>query len=340
MDEKEKNDELQSRREFFKKAVSKTLPLLTGVYLFPTLTSCNKEDEELNGGGSSNSNTISDATGKIGNYEYVDLGLSVKWARYNFGSSKPEGKGSLISLNELPYRYSASSVVGTSYDMARKKWGEKWQMPSKANFEELISKCTYKLIAYNGVEGLRFQAKNGNSIFLPIAGGTDLNEKFNNWGFYWTGTAFKYTDGTVGYNRFVFYMSPIGTGLEVSTKDYSNNDERSSLRPVTTNSSTNTSCSGSSCSANCQNNSNNSGCSSCASSCSTSCKTECEYNCAATCVNHCGGSCNDSCGGTCTYLSAGTGCSGCARSCYNRCYTSCNYACSDNCESSCVHGSK
>lgn len=50
MKEKE-NEELQSRREFFKKTAKGALPIL-GISLFGTslLTSCDKDDEPSNGG--------------------------------------------------------------------------------------------------------------------------------------------------------------------------------------------------------------------------------------------------------------------------------------------------
>lgn len=44
---KEKNEELQSRREFFKKAAKGALPILGVMVLGPTvLTSCSKDDDE------------------------------------------------------------------------------------------------------------------------------------------------------------------------------------------------------------------------------------------------------------------------------------------------------
>ena len=55
------NNEIITRRDFFKKAASKTLPILIGASSLPLLFSCNKDDEELleaidreEGGGSNN----------------------------------------------------------------------------------------------------------------------------------------------------------------------------------------------------------------------------------------------------------------------------------------------
>lgn len=337
-------DELLSRRLFFKQAAQATLPILAGSSIVSTLISCNKDGNEI---APTDNDNISEASGKIGNYEYVDLGLSVKWARYNLGASKPENYGSyrmgiidnsqtgVISENGMTI--SMKTIQGGKLDIVTNRWGINWKIPSKKDFEELITNCSYQAITYNGIAGLKFVSKkNGNSIFFPF-GNLNKNDKYyspGTSGFYWS-SDIKYVGQYVSQTE-MYYLYIQSNKVYISYQDCV---DQMSIRPVSSKSGTQNTC-GNNCTANCANNSNNSGCSNCASSCSTSCKTECEYNCAATCMNHCGGGCNDSCGGTCTYLSAGTGCSGCARSCYNRCYTSCNYACSNNCESSCVHGSK
>lgn len=46
MEEKNKNEELQSRREFFKKAAQNVLPFLGAVALSPLLTSCDPDDDD------------------------------------------------------------------------------------------------------------------------------------------------------------------------------------------------------------------------------------------------------------------------------------------------------
>ena len=44
--EKKKNEELQSRRDFFKKAAKGVLPILGMVVVGPSLMSCSKDDED------------------------------------------------------------------------------------------------------------------------------------------------------------------------------------------------------------------------------------------------------------------------------------------------------
>ena len=58
-----------------------------------------------------------------------------------------------------------------SHDAARANWGGDWRMPTYDEYNELITKCTWKLTVQNGVDGFVVTSKtNGNSIFLPLAG--------------------------------------------------------------------------------------------------------------------------------------------------------------------------
>ena len=151
-------------------------------------------------GSNSDSNS---ALGKHNGYEYVDLGLSVKWATYNVGAVSPEGYGSYFAWGETSsksdydwdtYKYCrGSSKTLTKYcndsdygyngytdnkttldlidDAARVNWGGSWRMPTRAEQEELIEKCTWTWTTLNGVKGYKVTSKsNGNSIFLPAAG--------------------------------------------------------------------------------------------------------------------------------------------------------------------------
>ena len=140
----------------------------------------------------------------INGHEYVDLGLSVKWAICNVGASKPEEygnyyawgetstKSSYTENNSVTYRKNFSDIGGNpTYDVAREKWGSTWRLPTKAEFEELRQNCTWTWTTQNGINGYKVTSKkNGNSIFLPAAGwrnGTSLNRQ-GPFGFYWSST--------------------------------------------------------------------------------------------------------------------------------------------------------
>ena len=125
--------------------------------------------------------------------EYVDLGLSVKWATFNVGASKPEDYGDYFAWGETEpkeeyswvnykwfdgtdanmTKYNATdgkTILEPEDDAAHVHWGDKWRMPRKEEQQELIDRCSWERITLNGVVGYKVSGPNGNSIFIPIAG--------------------------------------------------------------------------------------------------------------------------------------------------------------------------
>ena len=146
-------------------------------------------------------NIMTFTTNTLDSPDYVDLGLSCKWAIFNLGASSPESNGNYYAWGEVngKFMFSTSNYIhynknignnisGTEYDAARANLGSPWRMPTKAEFEELIQKCTWKQTTYNGITGYLVTGKNGNSIFLPKTG--------SDYG-YWTSTA--HNSGTSQY---------------------------------------------------------------------------------------------------------------------------------------------
>ena len=144
---------------------------------------------------------------EIDGHEYVDLGLpsGLKWATCNVGAAKPEDYGGYYAWGELAEKeeYTAENcaterkyfenISGNSkYDVATAEWGESWRMPTKAEFEELLNNCTFKLATINDVNVYQVTGKNGNSIYLPAAGmcfGTE-KDTVNMYGEYWSATPY------------------------------------------------------------------------------------------------------------------------------------------------------
>ena len=128
--------------------------------------------------------SVNDDKGEINGHEYVDLGLSVKWATCNVGADSPTDYGNYYAWGETStkseYTKKNSKTYGmimidiagdSTYDAARANWGGSWRLPTKAEFEELISNCNSEWTTLNGVKGRRFTSNmNGKSIFLPAAG--------------------------------------------------------------------------------------------------------------------------------------------------------------------------
>lgn len=128
------------------------------------------------------------AVGKLAytlTYKAVDLGLSVKWATRNV-SAKPEGYyyfawgSTYYDLFDYEYgeygnltKYTTAdgkTVLDPEDDVAHVKWGGTWRMPTKAEMDELLTKCTWKWTSQNGADGYLVTGTNGNSIFLPDYG--------------------------------------------------------------------------------------------------------------------------------------------------------------------------
>ncbi len=130
--------------------------------------------------------------------EMVDLGLSVKWAKWNVGASSEDEYGSYIawgdqtgenqSYTNSDYPNDYSDISGTKYDVATTQWGDKWRMPTPAEWEEL-DKLTKTLVTLdNGTKVFKVTASNGNYIYLPRGGYQTSKglQDVNNSADYWT----------------------------------------------------------------------------------------------------------------------------------------------------------
>ena len=179
-------------------------------------------------------------TGTHAGHEWVDLGLSVKWATCNVGASSPTGYGNYYAWGETSttssydgdncktWGCSMGSIRGnSSYDAARANWGGSWRLPTKAECVELCNNCTRQWTTQNGVKGMRFTSKrNGNSIFLPAAGWR--NSTFTDYaggrGYYWSSTPYE------GDTRGAYYLY-FGSGGSAGTDwDYRHLGQQ--VRPV------------------------------------------------------------------------------------------------------------
>ena len=160
-------------------------------------------------------------------HEYVDLGLSVKWATCNVGATKLEEYGDYFAWGETQpkstydwstykwcrgsiytqTKYCTNSSFGTvdnkttlelSDDAARANWGGSWRMPTKAEQDELRTECTWTWTTENGVNGYRVTSNKAGytdkSIFLPAAGCRYPSAPYyaGSCGYYWSSSL--YTD--------------------------------------------------------------------------------------------------------------------------------------------------
>lgn len=154
---------------------------------------------------SSGSSDNTETSGMENGHEWVDLGLSVKWATCNVGAIQPEEFGDYFAWGEVEpkedyawntYKHSEGSnlikytgsdktVLDPEDDAATVNWGGEWRIPTIAELDELKNNCTWDWTTQNGVNGYKVTGTNGNSIFLPVTGfmyGKNLTN--DEWGFY------------------------------------------------------------------------------------------------------------------------------------------------------------
>ncbi len=176
--------------------------------------------------------------GIIDGHEWVDLGLSVRWATCNLGADSPsdygsyyawgetEPKESYTSANSLTYGKSMDVIEEDSgFDAANDTWGGFWRLPSKQEADELSLKCTHEWTTMGEHKGYKITGPNGNSIFLPAAGCCYKSKLYNAEvsGFYWTSTPHE----TINYNAYELF---IGVGMFSSSSNYRYIGQ--SIRPV------------------------------------------------------------------------------------------------------------
>ena len=142
-------------------------------------------------------------SGKIDGHAFVDLGLpsGTLWAKMNIGASSPEEAGEYFvwgetygyfdnserNFSEEEYiyydktydrytKYCSSAEYGkidnkteleSIDDAATANWGEKWQMPSEEQINELQKYCTLRNYEKNGIEGWLLIGPNDSLLFIP-----------------------------------------------------------------------------------------------------------------------------------------------------------------------------
>lgn len=195
-------------------------------------------------------------SGTLNGHDYVDLGLSVKWATCNLGAKNPSDYGDYYAWGEimpknnyafdnLKYcldkfgdkfsKYVTDSKWGAidgryelevSDDAAYKTWGAGWRIPTKAQQDELLKKCKWVWTSFGGHKGYKITGRNGKSIFLPAAGERQVNLSsiVSVCGNYWSRTLVE--DGCLGaYGLYFFNSGDKGTA-------YHSRCDGFSIRPI------------------------------------------------------------------------------------------------------------
>lgn len=128
-----------------------TMFLMLSTFLLGAMTSCENEEPK-------NEETFDTyaASGVENGHDYVDLGLSVKWAVNTIDEPFTEDTGWYVE--------------GEKRDKLAASWGGNWRLPTEGELWELALFCEWDLIWKNGRPGARITSKvNGKSIFVPMA---------------------------------------------------------------------------------------------------------------------------------------------------------------------------
>ena len=160
-------------------------------------------------------------------HEWVDLGLpsGTLWATCNVGATAPEEYGDYFAWGETApkdyYDWSTYKWCNGSYntltkyctyssygyngfvdnmteldpedDVAYVNWGASWRMPSLEQIQELCNSCSWQWTQRNGVSGQLVTGPNGNTMFLPAAGGRWYDSLYyaGSDGYYWSRTLYS-----------------------------------------------------------------------------------------------------------------------------------------------------
>ncbi len=149
--------------------------------------------------------------------EQVDLGLSVKWASFNLGATRPEESGSLFAWGETNTKnrfsldnykwYSNTDRIYTKYnwlseygivdykyfldaedDAAQNHLGGGWRMPTQFEIDELISNCDISFVSDyqgTGISGCivhsNIEGFTDNSLFIPSGEYISSSLEYSKW---------------------------------------------------------------------------------------------------------------------------------------------------------------
>lgn len=165
-------------------------------------------------------------------HEYVDLGLSVKWATCNVGATSPEDYGDYFAWGETTAKENYSwdtytmtadggntftkyndsdgkTVLDAEDDAAAVNWGGAWRMPTLDEMKELLNpdNCSWEWTTVNEVNGYKVTSKKegytDKSLFLPAAGYRSRSslDYAGSLGLYWSATRYE------AYPNFAYSLS-------------------------------------------------------------------------------------------------------------------------------------
>lgn len=117
----------------------------------------------------------------------------ILWSNINMGASSIDDGGDYYAWGETEtkseftkanYTYTGNleDIAGSSNDVAHVKWGGLWTMPTKADLEELINRCTWTEVTKYGQPMYKLVGDTGDSLFIIKSGSkSDQSSKVYMW---------------------------------------------------------------------------------------------------------------------------------------------------------------
>lgn len=106
----------------------------------------------------------------LGAESSLDAGEFYTWGGVSPLSEIGSSASNYFDLDNKIFSLNGRTRLTAEYDAAFQEWGENWQIPTKADFMELLEYCDWKYGKINGVKGFQATSPNGKKLFFPVVG--------------------------------------------------------------------------------------------------------------------------------------------------------------------------
>lgn len=106
----------------------------------------------------------------LGAESSLDAGEFYTWGGVSPLSEIGSSASNYFDLDNKIFSINGRTRLTAEYDAAFQEWGENWQIPTKADFMELLEYCDWKYGKINGVKGFQATSPNGKKLFFPVVG--------------------------------------------------------------------------------------------------------------------------------------------------------------------------
>ena len=158
------------------------------------------------------------AWGETAPKDYYDWS-TYKWCKGSYNTMTKYCTNSSYGYNGFT---DGKTELDPEDDAAWFNWGSSWRMPTEEQLNELINICTWTWTQQNGVNGRLVTGPNGNTIFLPAAGGRwdESLDSVGSSGYYWTRTSDFFDSYFSDYACSLGFFHSGYVGCDCDSRDY------------------------------------------------------------------------------------------------------------------------